>query len=181
MLVILGMARRAAQCYVLSAAYFLHNGSAHTKGHAMKQLWIEDFLTLVDAGRSPGPRHCATSRSRPSRAAYSSWKGVAGPGADRPAQPHPRLDACRAAPYPGFRMLLRDMAQLRTRMQSEQNGLARLVLATQHSLTMSRLPALLTLLGEQDSPRIEFSVRSENRDDCVALFLGAARPTCCCA
>src|SRR3546814_7502141 len=72
---------------------------------------------------------------------------------------------------PAFRTLLRDLNQLRSRMQSEQNGSARIVLATQHSLTMTRLPALLEPLIKSHGPRIDFNVRSENRDECVALFM----------
>lgn len=137
----------------------------------MKQLWIEDFLTLVDAGtfsRAAALRNVTQPAFSRRIQQLEGWLGLE--LIDR-RSPTLRLTPVAQRHIPGFRMLLRDMTQLRTRMQSEQNGLARLVLATQHSLTMSRLPALLTLLGEQDSPRIEFSVRSENRDDCVALFL----------
>ncbi len=145
---------------------FLHNC-----GIPMKQLWIEDFLTLVDAGsfsRAAALRHVTQPAFSRRIQLLEAWLGME--LVDRRTQPM-RLTAIAQRHVPAFRALLRDLNQLRSRMQSEHNGSARIVLTTQHSLTMTRLPALLTLLNQQHSPHIDFNVRSENRDECVALFM----------
>lgn len=137
----------------------------------MKQQWIEDFLTLVDTGTFSG----AAALRNVTQPAFSrriqqleNWLGIE--LIDRQSQPI-RLTAIAQQNVPEFRRLLRDFNQLRSRMQSEYNGTARIVLATQHTLTIARLPALLKLLNSNQENRFEFNVRSENRDDCVALFL----------
>ena len=137
----------------------------------MKQLWIEDFLTLVEAGtfsRAAALRHVTQPAFSRRIQLLEAWLGVE--LVDRSIQPM-RLTAVAERHVPAFRALLRDLSQLRSRMQSEHNGSARIVLATQHSLTMTRLPALLELLIQNHGPRIDFKVRSENRDECVALFM----------
>ncbi len=145
---------------------FLHN-----QGSLMKQLWIEDFLTLVEAGtfsRAAALRHVTQPAFSRRIQLLEAWLGVE--LVDRSTQPM-RLTAIAERHVPAFRTLLRDLSQLRSRMQSEHNGSARIVLATQHSLTMTRLPALLERLIQNHGPRIDFNVRSENRDECVALFM----------
>ncbi len=137
----------------------------------MKQLWIEDFLTLVDAGtfsRAAALRHVTQPAFSRRIQLIEAWLGVE--LIDRRSHPM-RLTAVAQRHVPAFRALLRDLNQLRSRMQSENAGSARIVLATQHSLTMTRLPALLDLLTHSEAPKIEFNVRSENRDECVALFM----------
>jgi DNA-binding transcriptional LysR family regulator len=139
----------------------------------MKLLWIEDFLALVDAGtfsRAAALRNVTQPAFSRRIQMLEAWLGAE--LIDRSSQPM-RLTAVAERHVPEFRALLRDMDHLRSRMQTESSGAARVVLATQHSLTMTRLPLLLKRLKQDsgDSSRIDFSVRSENRDDCVALFL----------
>jgi DNA-binding transcriptional LysR family regulator len=137
----------------------------------MKQVWIEDFLTLVDTGtfsRAAALRHVTQPAFSRRIQLLEAWLGVE--LIDRHIHPL-RLTAVAQRHVPAFRALLRDVSQLRNRMQSEHNGSARVVLATQHSLTMTRLPALLERLNHNRAPRIDFNVRSENRDECVALFM----------
>lgn len=137
----------------------------------MKQMWIEDFLTLVDTGnfsRAAALRNVTQPAFSRRIQQLETWLGLE--LVDRRVQPM-QLTAIARRHIPAFRTLLRDFSQLRSRMQSEHNGAARITLATQHSLTMTRLPLLLTSLKCGPGPRIEFNVRSENRDDCVALFL----------
>src|SRR3546814_19263105 len=99
-----------------------------------------------------------------------AWLGVE--LVDHRTQPM-RLTAVAQRHIPAFRTLLRDLNQLRSRMQSEQNGSARIVLATQPSLTLTRLPALLEPLIKSHGQRIDFNVRSDNRDECVDHFMRA--------
>lgn len=137
----------------------------------MKLLWIEDFLTLVDAGtfsRAAALRNVTQPAFSRRIQLLEAWLNVE--LIDRRSQPM-RLTAIAERHMPEFRALLRDVNHLRNRMQSENSGAARLILATQHSLTMTRLPSLLKRLKQNDSLRVDFSVRSENRDDCVALFM----------
>lgn len=137
----------------------------------MKQLWIEDFLALVETGSFSGAaalRHVTQPAFSRRIQQLEKWLGIE--LVERRTQPM-RLTAIAQRHIPAFRILLRDMSQLRSRMQSEHNGSARIVLATQHSLTMTRLPSLLEHLMRRMKRSVDFSVRSENRDECVALFL----------
>lgn len=137
----------------------------------MKQLWIEDFLALVDAGtfsRAAAMRHVTQPAFSRRIQMLETWLGVE--LIDRHTQPL-CLTPVAERHVPAFRALLNDLMQLRSRMQAEHNGSARIVLATQHSLTITRLPGLLELLTRRHSPRIDFNVLSEDRDKCVALFM----------
>lgn len=137
----------------------------------MKQQWIEDFLALVEAGSFSGAatlRHVTQPAFSRRIQLLEDWLGI--DLVDRRMQPL-RLTAVAERHIPAFRILLRDMNQLRSRMQSEHNGTARIVLATQHSLTITRLPSLLEHLMDEMQGSVGFSIRSENRDECVALFL----------
>jgi len=137
----------------------------------MKLLWIEDFLTLVDAGTFSGAaalRHITQPAFSRRIQMLEAWLEVE--LIDRRSQPL-RLTAIAERHVPEFRKLVRDFSQLRSRMQSENDGTARIVLTTQHSLTMTRLPSLLKLFTPVRSVRIELSALSKNRDECIALFL----------
>src|SRR5690606_10504099 len=91
-----------------------------------------------------------------------AWLGVE--LIDRRSQPL-RLSAIAERHIPEFRALMLDMEPLRTRMQTESHGTARILLVTQHSLTMTQLPALLKLIAQNPAAQLEFNVRSENRDE----------------
>jgi DNA-binding transcriptional LysR family regulator len=143
----------------------------HIEGGVMKQLWIEDFLTLVDSGtfsRAAALRHVTQPAFSRRIQMLEAWLDVE--LIDRHTQPM-CLTAVAQRHVPAFRTLLNDLNQLRSRMQADHNGSARIVLATQHSLTITRLPALLELLTHTHNPRIDFNVFSEDRDKCVALFM----------
>lgn len=137
----------------------------------MKLPWIEDFLALADAGSFSGAaatRYVTQPAFSRRIQALEAWLGVE--LVDRHSQPL-RLTDTAYRYIPEFRALLRDMNQLRTHMQSESRGAARLTLVTQHSLTMTRLPELLDQLSRSEASCADFTVRSENRDECVALFM----------
>ncbi len=137
----------------------------------MKKAWIEDFLALVEHQTFSN----AAVQRRVTQPAFSrrikaleDWLDVK--LIERHTQPI-QLTTVANNFIPVFRTLLHDMTQLRTRMRAEYNGSIRLVLATQHSLTITRLPAILRLLDSELGLNLDFNVRSENRDECVTLFL----------
>ncbi|MDS1139568.1 LysR substrate-binding domain-containing protein [Pusillimonas sp. SM2304] len=137
----------------------------------MKLSWIEDLLALVDAGtfsRAAVLRNVTQPAFSRRIQLLEAWLDAE--LIDRRSQPM-RLTAVAEHHIPEFRALLHDLNQLRTRIQSENNGMARVILATQHSLTMTRLPALLKLITQNPAAQLEFKVRSENRDECVTLFM----------
>ena len=139
----------------------------------MKQLWIEDFLTLVEAGtfsRAAALRHVTQPAFSRRIQSLEAWLGV--DLVDRRTQPM-RLTAVALRHVPKFRAMLRDLSQLRSSMRADSDGLMRVVLTTQHSLTMTRVPALIQAIQKKDKSahQIDFRVRSENRDECVALFI----------
>jgi DNA-binding transcriptional LysR family regulator len=147
----------------------LHNN--HGSNANMKLLWIEDFLALADSGsfsRAAALRYVTQPAFSRRIRALESWLGVE--LVDRRSQPL-RLTPAAQRHIPEFRGLLRDINHLRSSLQSEKAGAVRVMLATQHSLTMTRLPALLECFSGGAAPRIEFTVRSENHDECVVLFM----------
>lgn len=137
----------------------------------MKLAWIEDLLALVDAGsfsRAAVLRNVTQPAFSRRIQLLEAWLDVE--LIDRRSQPM-RLSAVAERHIPEFRALLNDLNRLRNGIRAKNEGLERVVLATQHSLTMTRLPAMLKLLGKNRSAQIELNVRSENRDECVALFM----------
>jgi len=137
----------------------------------MKLAWIEDLLTLSEAGsfsRAALLRNVTQPAFSRRIQLLEAWLGVK--LIDRNAQPL-RLTSVAERNLGEFRRLLHDLNQLRYRMQSENRQVARVVLATQHSLTMTRLPPLIELLAREGASDIELSVHSENRDECVTAFM----------
>ena len=106
----------------------------------MKLAWIEDLLTLVDAGtfsRAAILRNITQPAFSRRIQLLEDWLGVE--LIDRRSQPL-RLSAIAERHIPDFRALLHDLDQLRARMRTESQGTARIALVTQHSLTMTQLP-----------------------------------------
>lgn len=137
----------------------------------MKQEWIEDFLALAEFGtfsRAAIARNVTQPAFSRRIRMLEQWLGVI--LVDRSRQPI-QLTAVAQRHMPEFRALLYDLAQLRMRMQEEHKGSIHLVVSTQHSLTITHLPALLRLIGQESKHHIEFEVQSENRDDCVTSFM----------
>lgn len=137
----------------------------------MKKEWIDDFLALVECGTFSR----AAIQRRVTQPAFSrrirlleDWLGAE--LIDRHKQPV-QLTPVAQRYIPEFRALLHDMTQLRTRIRAESRGSIRLTFTTQHSLTITHLPTLLQLIDSELEVDIDFNVRSENRDKCVALFM----------
>lgn len=159
-----------AQCYIFPTSY-LFCITAQAAPDIMKLLWIEDFLALADTGsfsRAAATRYITQPAFSRRIQSLEEWLGV--DLVDRRSQPMRLTDSARRH-IPEFRALQREMNQLRSRMQSEQSGAARLTVVTQHSLTVTLLPALLGRFSQNRAPRVEFNVRSENHDECVTLFM----------
>ncbi|MFC3339820.1 LysR family transcriptional regulator [Paracandidimonas soli] len=137
----------------------------------MKQEWIEDFLALAEFGtfsRAALERNVTQPAFSRRIRLLEEWLGAT--LVDRGRQPV-QLTAVAQRHVPEFRALLHDLAQLRMRMQEESRGSVHLIVSTQHSLTITHLPALLRLIGQESERHIEFEVLSENRDECVASFM----------
>lgn len=137
----------------------------------MKQEWIEDFLALIEFGtfsRAAIERNVTQPAFSRRVRLLEEWLGVT--LIDRSVQPV-QFTSVAQRYVPEFRALLHDLTQLRMRMREEGNGSVRLVVTTQHSLTITHLPALLKLVSTELEDKVEFTVRSENRDECVAQFM----------
>lgn len=137
----------------------------------MKLVWVQDFLAVADTGalsHAAALRHSSQPALSRRIQAFEQWLGV--DLIDR--RQHPiKLTPVAQRRLPEWRALASQIEQLRIRMQSDDRGAARLVLATQHSLTITRLPDLLEKVGRIQNPSIDLSVLSENHDQCLAAFI----------
>jgi DNA-binding transcriptional LysR family regulator len=137
----------------------------------MKMVWIEDLIALAEAGtfsRAAVLRNITQPAFSRRIQLFETWLNAE--LVDRRSQPV-RLTPIGERHISTFRALLHDMNQLRNRIQSESAYQARVTLATQHSLTITQLPGLLRQLNDHGISHIDFNVRSENRDECVAAFM----------
>ncbi|NYT77594.1 LysR family transcriptional regulator [Alcaligenaceae bacterium] len=138
----------------------------------MKLAWLEDLLTLAEAGnfsRAAALRNITQPAFSRRIQLLETWLDVQ--LVDRRVTPMQLTPA--AQQHMGeFRRLLHDLNQLRSRIRAQSQNTARVLLVTQHSLTMTHLPPLIkAVTADEQQPRIDFNVRSENRDDCVTLFM----------
>src|SRR3546814_11611433 len=105
----------------------------------MKLAWIEDLLTLVDAGtfsRAAVLRNVTQPAFSRRIQLLEAWLGVE--LIDRRSQPL-RLSAIAERHIPEFRALLHDLGQLRARMRTESHGTARIVLANRRATFRERV------------------------------------------
>lgn len=137
----------------------------------MKLDWIEDFLALASfRSFSKAASHRCISQPTLSRRLqqFEEWLGLE--LIDRSSYPislHPVAKQYEQE----MRTLLLQTQQLRAAMHAQHQGRERFVLITQHSLTMTIMPKVLSLIERQTDMSIDFTIRSENRDDCVAAFM----------
>lgn len=137
----------------------------------MRIEWIEDLLVLAQAGtfsRAANLRNLSQPAFSRRIQMLETWLQVK--LVNREKNPLELTPAAQRH-LDDFRRVLADLNQLRSRMQAQSSDAMRVVLATQHSLTISHLPPLLEVLNQDDAPRIDLMVRSENRDECVNLFM----------
>jgi len=137
----------------------------------MKLVWVQDLIAVAETGtlsRAAALRHSSQSALSRRIQAFEQWLDVE--LLDRCYQPI-RLTPAAQRCLPELRTLASQIEQLRIRMRSEGRNAVRLVLATQHSLTITRLPELLEKLDRLRDPRVDLSVLSENHETCMAAFM----------
>lgn len=133
----------------------------------MKLAWLEDFLTLIEAGtfsRAAQARNVTQPAFSRRIQALEQWLGVK--LVERRGH-RLELTATATRYEPAMRRLVATMYELRSHMQAESLARARVALATQHTLMVSHLPKLLRLLQEHQ-PDTAFTVRTGNLEECLA-------------
>lgn len=135
----------------------------------MKLIWLEDFLTLLQAGtfsRAAAMRNITQPAFSRRIQMLEDWLGVQ--LVDR-ASAGLRLTPLGERYTHEFRALLMQATELRNRMQAEDQGMRRVQVAAQHTLTITWLPGLLRLVQRQ-IPGLELGVDSQDRGESIARF-----------
>lgn len=137
----------------------------------MKTEWIEDLLALSQQpnfSRAAEGR-CLTQSTLSRRIQMlEAWLGAE--LIDRQARPI-CLTAAGQRHIAEFRNIINALGDIQKKVREEANNIVRFRLATQHFLTVTRLPALVeTLARHTQQWRVELSVRSSGRNDCIAQF-----------
>ncbi|MGJ7458690.1 LysR substrate-binding domain-containing protein [Halomonas sp. RA08-2] len=135
----------------------------------MKIEWIEDFLSLIEAGtfsKAAELRHVTQPAFSRRIRQLEDWLGV-----ELIDRQSPRLALLPHAQ--AYEASLRDwlahLYALRGRIRADAAHGPRGVLTTQHTLTVSYLPRLL-LHFRQHAPQARLQVRSSDRSDCIRDF-----------
>lgn len=132
----------------------------------MKLAWIEDFLTLVDAGtfsRAAALRNVTQPAFSRRIQGFEDWLGVE--LVDRRAH-RLQLTETAARFEPALRRLVSESYELRSRMRADSLAERRIGLTMQHTLMVSHLPKLLRWLRDRYAGAA-FRVRTGNLEDCV--------------
>lgn len=136
----------------------------------MELKWLDDYLALIETGSFSA----AAEKRHVSQPAFSrriqmleSWLGVS--LIDRSRKPlrfTPLAEQHEAA----FRNLATQIYEFKSTLRSDATQAPSMVMSAQHSLAAAYLPTFLeelrALLPEQ-----RFRIRSQNRNDCVALLM----------
>lgn len=136
----------------------------------MELKWLDDYLALIETGSFSA----AAQKRHVSQPAFSrriqmleSWLGVS--LVDRARKPL-RFTSLAKNHEAAFRNLATQIYEFQSTLRSDATQTPGMVIAAQHSLAAAYLPTFLeelrTLLPEQ-----RFRIRSENRDEAVALLL----------
>ncbi|MGE6608230.1 LysR substrate-binding domain-containing protein [Halomonas sp. NPDC076908] len=135
----------------------------------MKIEWIEDFLSLIEAGtfsQAAERRHVTQPAFSRRIRQLEDWLGVE--LIDRHSQRLTLLPHAKA-----YETSLRDwlvhLYALRSRMRADAAQGPRAILTTQHTLTVSYLPRLLRYFRLQ-APQARLQIRSSDRSDCIRDF-----------
>ncbi|MDX1605071.1 MAG: LysR substrate-binding domain-containing protein [Candidatus Competibacterales bacterium] len=146
----------------------------------MKLTWLEDFLALSEAGtfsRAAVLRNITQPAFSRRIQMLEDWLEV--DLVDRHSQ-RLQLTTTAARFEPEIRALVSRIYELKSNMAAAANVRQRIVLTTQHMLTVSYLPRLLPFLRERRA-ETAFRIRSRNREECVAQFArGEADILLCC-
>lgn len=135
----------------------------------MKLIWLEDFLALLQAGtfsRAAAMRNITQPAFSRRIQMLEDWLGVQ--LIDR-SSAGLRLTPLGERYTHEFRALLMQATELRNRIQAEHHGARRVLVAAQHTLTITWLPELLRLVQRQ-VPSLELGVDSQDRDESIARF-----------
>ncbi|ANN67191.1 LysR family transcriptional regulator [Bordetella bronchialis] len=135
----------------------------------MKLIWLEDFLALLHAGtfsRAAAMRNITQPAFSRRIQMLEDWLGA--PLIDR-GSPGLRLTPLGERYTHEFRALLMQANELRARIQAEQQGVRRVRVAAQHTLTITWLPSLLRRV-QRDAPGIELGVDAHDRPESIARF-----------
>jgi DNA-binding transcriptional LysR family regulator len=136
----------------------------------MKLAWIEDFLTLVDAGTFS---KAATLRNVTQPAfsrrirMFEDWLGV-----ELVSRRSHRLQLTKTGARfePELRRMVSASYELRSKMRAHAQSEQRIALTTQHTLMVSHLPKLLRFFRERHDGAA-FNVRTGNLRDCVGQLV----------
>jgi DNA-binding transcriptional LysR family regulator len=132
----------------------------------MKLIWLEDFLTLIEAGtfsKAAQRRHVTQPAFSRRIAMLEHWLGVQLIDRRfRGAEPTPTA----ARFEPELRRLLAMTYELRNHMRAEALAQTKITLTMQHTLMITHLPQLLGRL-QAEHPGSTFRVRTGNFDQCV--------------
>jgi LysR family transcriptional regulator, hypochlorite-specific transcription factor HypT len=137
---------------------------------AMELKWLDDYMALIETGSFSA----AAQRRHVSQPAFSrriqmleQWLGVTLiDRARKPLQFTPVALDNQAA----FRNLVARIYEFRAVLKSEALDSAGITIAAQHTLAMAHVPGFLAQLQRLD-PEQNFRIRSENRDDSVAMLM----------
>ncbi|OZI18820.1 hypothetical protein CAL26_14110 [Bordetella genomosp. 9] len=135
----------------------------------MKLIWLEDFLALLNAGtfsRAAALRNITQPAFSRRIQMLEDWLGVQ--LIDRTSASL-RLTPVGERYTHEFRALLMQATELRNRIQAEQQGVRRVRVAAQHTLTITWLPELLRLV-QREAPAVELGVDAEDRPESIARF-----------
>ena len=145
--------------------------NARTWGHAAMELkWLDDYIALIETGSFSA----AAERRHVSQPAFSrriqmleDWLGVT--LIDRARKPL-RFTPVATENEGAFRNLVARIYEFRAVLKSEALDSAGITVAAQHTLAAAYVPGFLERLRRL-SPDLNFRIRSENRDDSVAMLM----------
>ena len=136
----------------------------------MELKWLDDYLALIETGSFSA----AAEKRHVSQPAFSrriqmleEWLGVT--LIDRTRKPL-RFTPLAMQHETAFRNLSTQMYEFRSTLKADATNSPGMVMVAQHSLAATYLPAFLEALRAQ-MPEQRFRIRSENRDEGVALLV----------
>lgn len=135
----------------------------------MKLIWLEDFLALVQAGsfsRAAALRNITQPAFSRRIRMLEEWLGAE--LVDR-GSAKLRLTPLGERYTHELRALLMQATELRGRIQAERHGAQRVLIAAQHTLTITWLPDLLRV-AQRHVPRVELSVDAQDRGHSIERF-----------
>ena len=140
----------------------------------MELKWLEDLLVLLESGSfsKAAERRNVTQPAFSRRIrALEAWLDVT--LVDRNRKPLRFTNIARTNEAE-IRRLVNQIYELRNRVQADVKSGPRIMLTTQHSLTIAYLPHLIQFLLDHDV-HFPYQLRSANKDECVgALARGEA-------